>query len=80
MEILEDDEIVEEFDVFLNKDFENIWLLQFPLRPQHFPYDLNKITDVRVKPLQFAVEMDIANGNLEDYDFGLKNSIYVFNV
>jgi hypothetical protein len=71
MSFIEDDEIVEEYDVFLNKDFESIWLLQFPLRPQHFPYDFNKITDVRVKPLQFAVEMDIAYGNGEDYDFSL---------
>jgi hypothetical protein len=55
----EDDPIVETYDVYLNSDFFNLWLLHYPLRSNFLPYNFDKIKSLRVKPLQYKVEMDI---------------------
>jgi len=57
----EDDEVVQEIPVFLSQDLvNNLYLLQYPLRPADRPYDkdLGSLDNVRVKPKQKLVELE----------------------
>ena len=55
----EDDEIVGEFDVFIGQQMPNqLYLLQYPLRPSWRPYDLEQLKGVRMKKALHKMEMD----------------------
>eukprot|EP00771_Trimastix_marina_P001938 gnl/Trimastix_PCT/3047.p1 GENE.gnl/Trimastix_PCT/3047~~gnl/Trimastix_PCT/3047.p1 ORF type:complete len:434 (-),score=107.27 gnl/Trimastix_PCT/3047:189-1490(-) len=58
MEDFEDDPVVQEIDVYLNTSNENIWMLQYPLRPRYIPYDTKRLKEVRVRPVQAKMQMD----------------------
>lgn len=68
----EEDEIIGEMPVFLSQDLaQNLYLLQYPLRPAARPYSANlgEVSSVRVKPMQklMEVEYDLATSS-PNYD------------
>ena len=68
MEVDEDDPVVEEFDVFLSKQLaENLFLLQYPVRPSQMTYDDADVTNVKFKPrqqtLMYEVGIDVTSNN-----------------
>jgi hypothetical protein len=69
----DDDEIVGTIPVFLSQSrADELFLLQYPLRPVGRPYDadLGRLASVRIKPEQKTVEMkyelDTASSNYDD--------------
>eukprot|EP00667_Euglena_gracilis_P007335 EG_transcript_7408 len=66
----EDDEVVGEFDVFIGQQMPNqLYLLQFPLRPSWRPYDVEQLKAVRMKKGLQKVEMDFqVNTKGENYN------------
>ncbi|XP_022319153.2 DNA-directed RNA polymerase III subunit RPC5-like [Crassostrea virginica] len=55
----EDDPVEHEVDVFLSKSLaDNLYLLQYPVRPQKMTYDEIDIHTARVKPVQKKVEIE----------------------
>eukprot|EP00742_Colponemidia_sp_Colp-10_P003579 GILJ01003811.1.p1 GENE.GILJ01003811.1~~GILJ01003811.1.p1 ORF type:complete len:258 (+),score=48.46 GILJ01003811.1:38-811(+) len=54
------DEIVRELDVYVSSNLiEQLYLLQFPLRPLYRPYgDQGALSEVRLRPVQQRLEMD----------------------
>jgi len=67
----EEDEVIAEIPVFLSQELANqLYLLQYPLRPASRPYekDLGKLRRVRVKPASKRVEFE--------YDLNVQSSNY----
>uniref|UniRef100_A0A7S4G0G6 DNA-directed RNA polymerase III subunit RPC5 n=1 Tax=Eutreptiella gymnastica TaxID=73025 RepID=A0A7S4G0G6_9EUGL len=66
----EDDEIVGEFDVFISQQMPNqLYLLQYPLRPSWRPYDLEQLKTIRMKKPLHKMEMDFRiNTKGENYN------------
>ncbi|GFN78523.1 DNA-directed RNA polymerase iii subunit rpc5 [Plakobranchus ocellatus] len=57
----EDDPVIDEIDVFLSKSLsENLYLMQYPLRPKHMGYSHLDHISARVKPQQKRVEIELA--------------------
>jgi DNA-directed RNA polymerase-3 subunit RPC5 len=59
-----DDPVVREIDVFLSPALhQNLFLLQYPLRPSWRPYNTSTYGDIRVKPnqkqLTLSMKLDI---------------------
>jgi hypothetical protein len=53
------DYVVGEYDIFLNQKLASeLALFQYPLRPLWIPFDTSQISDIKMKPNQFKVEMD----------------------
>lgn len=56
----EDDPVERVIDVFIAPAMErNLFLLQYPLRPAWRPYDSNKFENIRIKPNQKKLELDM---------------------
>lgn len=66
------DEVVGTMPVFLSQDLaNNLYLLQYPLRPADRPYasDLGELSSVRIKPVQKKIEVEYnLNTNSRNYD------------
>ncbi|GAM28620.1 hypothetical protein SAMD00019534_117960 [Acytostelium subglobosum LB1] len=57
----DDDYVVTEMPVYLSQNLaDNLFLFQYPLRQPWRPYDMSKLQELRVKPKQQRVEMDLA--------------------
>ncbi|KAH9513090.1 DNA-directed RNA polymerase III subunit RPC5 [Bulinus truncatus] len=57
----DDDPVVNEIDVFLSKSLsENLYLMQYPLRPLKMGYDNFENLSARIKPQQKKIEMSLA--------------------
>ncbi|XP_077979709.1 DNA-directed RNA polymerase III subunit RPC5-like [Glandiceps talaboti] len=57
----DDDPVVDEVDVYLSKGLaENLYLLQYPVRPASMPYDDFEVTSARIKPKQQKIEMEFS--------------------
>ena len=53
------DYVVGEYDVYLNQKLgSELALFQYPLRPIWIPFDSTQISDIRMKPNQYKIEMD----------------------
>ncbi|XP_055804364.1 uncharacterized protein LOC129873316 isoform X2 [Solanum dulcamara] len=62
------DKVVREIDVWLTPSFNQLYVLQYPLRPEWRPYGLDeKCQDVRLRPSTAEMEIDLA------IDFDSKN-------
>ncbi len=56
----DDDPVVQEVDVFLSKQLsENLYLLQYPVRPVHMGYDDAEHLAARIKPKQQKVRTSL---------------------
>ena len=75
----EDDEIVGEFDVFISQQMPNqLYLLQYPLRPSWRPYDLEQLKTIRMKKPLHKMEMDFRiNTKGENYNKEWKDKVRV---
>ncbi|KAK3600874.1 hypothetical protein CHS0354_019221 [Potamilus streckersoni] len=64
-----EDPVEHEIDVFLSRSLaENLYLLQYPVRPSHMTYDSVEHLSTRVKPNQKKVELELAlNTNSPHY-------------
>ncbi|CAL1536657.1 unnamed protein product [Lymnaea stagnalis] len=57
----DDDPVVDEIDVFLSKSLsDNLYLMQYPLRPVNMGYSNFDHLSARIKPLQKKIEMELA--------------------
>lgn len=65
----EHDPVVQEVDVFLNKQLmDTLYLLQYPVRPAHRLYDDVEHLSARMKPKQQKVELELSiNSNCPNY-------------
>ncbi|EFA74761.1 RNA polymerase III subunit [Heterostelium album PN500] len=57
----EEDYIVTEVPVYLSQTLaDNLFLFQYPLRQPWRPYDMNRLEELRIKPKQQKVEIDLS--------------------
>lgn len=57
----EDDPVVEELNVFLSKQLsESLYLFQYPVRSVNLPYEGTEHTEVKMKPIQQKVHLEMA--------------------
>ena len=68
MEVDDEDPVVQETDVFLSKQLaNNLFLLQYPVRPSKMSYDEADVSNVKFKPRQqtltFEVGIDVSSNN-----------------
>lgn len=59
MDIDENDELLYEIDVKLNRTKQPIYLFQYPIRPFYRKYDEASFTSARIKEKHSLVEMDL---------------------
>ncbi|XP_064478895.1 DNA-directed RNA polymerase III subunit RPC5-like isoform X2 [Ornithodoros turicata] len=66
----DDDEVVQELDVYISKALaDKLYLCQYPLRPAHMTYDDGYCLEARVKPKQQKVEIEFSlNTSGPNYD------------
>ncbi|XP_020257102.1 DNA-directed RNA polymerase III subunit RPC5 isoform X2 [Asparagus officinalis] len=69
----DDEVVVQEIDVYLNasplEDGASLYVMQYPLRPSWRPYELERCEEVRVKPKQAKVEVDLKlDTDRQNYD------------
>ncbi|XP_063444434.1 DNA-directed RNA polymerase III subunit RPC5-like [Mytilus trossulus] len=77
----EDDPIEHEIDVYLSKSLsDNLFLLQYPIRPAHLNYDKIEHLAARVKPQQKKVEFDLAVNTSSNYYAKSKGEQIALNV
>ncbi|KAA6385402.1 MAG: hypothetical protein EZS28_019073 [Streblomastix strix] len=69
LEDLDDDPVVEEYEVLLNDNFPGFSLWQYPLRSNLMPYDFNRLRKLRAKPHQHIVELTFQSGKPSNFDF-----------
>lgn len=78
-----EDHVVAELDVFLSQDLaQNLYLLQYPLRPPWRPYDTSQMASAKMKPKQQRVQMEYAidaKGPHYDPDSAIKTNAQVLN-
>ena len=76
-----EDQVVKEVDVYLSKQLvQNLYLLQFPVRPAHLPYDDVPHLSARVKPQQAKVEVELAVNTSSPNYCGSKGEQIAINV
>ncbi|KAN0025363.1 hypothetical protein ACTFIU_003624 [Dictyostelium citrinum] len=57
----EEDYVIHEIPVYLSQSLSNnLYLFQYPLRQPWRPYDMTKLEELRIKPKQQKVEMDLS--------------------
>lgn len=78
---VEDDEVVKEVDIYLSKQLaQNLYLLQYPVRPAHLPYDDVTHLAARVKPQHAKVELELAVETASTNYCGSKGEQIAINV
>ncbi|KAL7719173.1 DNA-directed RNA polymerase III subunit RPC5 [Entamoeba marina] len=72
MQLYEEDDndpVVSEMDVYLCNNPEEVFLLQYPTRLPWRPFDLSSVNEVRYKPAQQGLELDVKlNSDFSDED------------
>nr|XP_019922586.2 DNA-directed RNA polymerase III subunit RPC5 isoform X1 [Crassostrea gigas] len=77
----EEDPVVHEVDVFLSKSLAaNLYLLQYPVRPERMTYDDIDIQTARVKPVQQKLELECALNTRSDHYARSKGEQIALNV
>lgn len=76
------DRVVKRYDVFISQTLtNNLYLLQYPLRPKHRPYDFNAHKDMRFKKDHKKLEIDFEiNTSSEHYDDGASTAPKTFTL
>jgi hypothetical protein len=59
MDIDEEDELLYEIDIKLNRTEQSIYLFQYPIRPYYRSYDETSFSSARIKEKYSLVEMDL---------------------
>ncbi|KYR02148.1 RNA polymerase III subunit [Tieghemostelium lacteum] len=64
----DDDYVVQEIPVYLTNELaDNLILFQYPLRQPWRPYDMSRLEELRIKPKQQRVEMDLSLDTETEY-------------